>query len=309
MNASLPSTVNVTEGTVDDAPTRLLFLDAQHQHLDTTTMVRLTMTPAIVRAIAEARRTAEDGFSKLQGPSEPSLTDAAVGNPISHSQLIDLSRLLKDNAAETHPDDDEQEPLPIRLDTLLKGSRIYIPPPPAKKEPTSEYKALMARLRREEEARQYSLMLNPPPASETFAQRFPVSPLAYKNSTAADFDDDELSYEEVHRQIILIINVLISIICVSVFIWVAARHWSPAKRLGLSMGGSGAIAIAEVVVYSGYVRKVREAKATEKKKPEIKKIIESWVIDGTTKNQSVSVSTGGKEKADDGFRYRKGKHR
>ncbi|KAF2711428.1 hypothetical protein K504DRAFT_465187, partial [Pleomassaria siparia CBS 279.74] len=159
----------------------------------------------------------------------------------------------------------------------------------------------MARLRREEEARAYERMINPPPPTETFSQRFPTSstsyasPLAYKNSTAADFDDDdELSYEEVHRQLILIINVLISIIACSVFIWVAARHWSPAKRLGLSMGGSGAIAIAEVVVYSGYVRRIKEAKATEKKKPEVKEIIESWVIDGVggKGSKSVSMSTG-----------------
>jgi hypothetical protein len=274
-----------------------------------TTMVLLTITPAIVRAITEAQKTAEDEFTKLQKPSEPTLAEAAVGNPISHSQLIDLSTLLKAHAADITADL-EDEPLSIRLDTLLRGSTFYIPPPPPKKEPTSEYKALMARLRHEEEARQYSLMLNPPAPSETFAQRFPVSPLAYKNSTAADFDDDELSYEEVHRQIILIINVLISIICVSVFIWVAARHWSPAKRLGLSMGGSGAIAIAEVVVYSGYVRKVREAKAIEKKKPEIKEIIQSWVIDGAAKDMSSgSLAIGSKEMIDDGFRYRKGKHR
>lgn len=273
-------------------------------------MVLLTMTPAIVRAVMEAQTIAEDEFIKLQQPSEPSLTEPATGKPISHSQLIDLSKLLKTHTRILSTEDTKGEPLPTRLDSLLKGSILYISPPPAKKEPTTEYKALMSRLRREEEARAYERMLNPVPASETFQQRFPASSLAYKNSTAVDFDDDELSYEEVHRQIILIINVLISIICVSVFIWVAARHWSPAKRLGLSMGGSGAIAIAEVVVYSGYVRKVREAKAIEKKKPEVKEILESWVIDGAAKGiSSGSLAAGAKDKPDNGFRYRKGKYR
>lgn len=167
----------------------------------------------------------------------------------------------------------------------------------------------MARLRREEEARAYERMLHPSPAPETFSQRFPASPLARANPTAADYDDDDLSYEEVHRQIILIINVLVSIIACSVFIWVAAWHWTPTKRLGLSMGGSGAIAIAEVVVYSGYVRRVREAKTKEKKKPEIKEILESWVIDRGSRNESLSLSPESKEKPDDGIRYRKGKHR
>ncbi|KAF2799939.1 hypothetical protein K505DRAFT_293844 [Melanomma pulvis-pyrius CBS 109.77] len=275
-------------------------------------MVLLTMTPAIVRAIAEAQKLARDELSHLQQASGPSLVEPATGNPISHSQLIDLSKLLKNqknHATHVNTEENEKDTFAYHLDSLLRGSTIYIPPPPARKEPTSEYKALMARLRREEEARSYERMLSPAPAPETFSQRFPASPLAYTNSSAADFADDEVSYEEVHRQIILIINVLVSIIACSVFIWVAARHWSPAKRLGLSMGGSGAIAIAEVVVYSGYVRRVKEARATEKKKPEIKEIIESWVIDGASGNKSVSLSTGSKDKADDSFRYRKGKHR
>ena len=132
------------------------------------------------------------------------------------------------------------------------------------------------------------------------------APQPFSLGASAPMDeDDEVTYEEVHRQIILIINVLVSIVAVAVFIWVAARHWSVGKRLGLSMGGSGAIAIAEVVVYSGYVRKVKEAKRVEKKKPEIKEIVKSWVIE---KDESSGV-TGFKEKADDGVRFRKGKHR
>lgn len=163
----------------------------------------------------------------------------------------------------------------------------------------------MARLRAEEEAKAYERMINPPPAVETFSQRFPTPQF----SIGADNpEDDDVSFEEVHRQIILIINVLVSIVACGIFIWVAARHWTVGKRLGLSMGGSGAIAIAEVVVYSGYVRRVREAKQLEKKKPEIKEIVKSWVIDKETKEDNVP-SSGSKEKPDDGIRYRKGKHR
>jgi TMEM199 family protein len=166
----------------------------------------------------------------------------------------------------------------------------------------------MSRLRREEEARAYERMISPPPPSETFAQRFPASPSPFSTSKLDDFDDDEVSYQEVHRQIILIINVLVSIIACSVFIWVAARHWSAPKRLGLSMGGSGMVAIAEVVIYSGYVRKVKEAKVKERKKPEIKQIIESWIIDGSAEKDADQTGKI-KETVDDGIRYRKGKHR
>ena len=166
----------------------------------------------------------------------------------------------------------------------------------------------MARLRREEEARAYERMLNPPLVPETFAQRFPNSAFAYSKSSDTNSEDEEVSYQEVHRQIILIINVIVSVIACSVFIWVAARHWSPAKRLGLSMGGSGVVAIAEAVVYSGYIRRVKEAKATEKKKPEIKEIVQSWIIDGAS-TQSVTLSSQSNQTSDEGFRHRKGKHR
>ncbi|KAF2639959.1 hypothetical protein P280DRAFT_401675 [Massarina eburnea CBS 473.64] len=257
------------------------------------------MTPVIVRALEAAAEAAPEDFGTLQLPSEPSLVEAQAGKPIAHGQLIELSRLLKKHA------------LPISLDALLRGSGVYIAPPPPKQPQTSEYRALMARLRAEEEARVYERMTNPSasafsstshlPKPGSFSQRFPDAPFSVGTGSPAT-DEDELTYEEVHRQIILIINVLVSVIACAVFIWVAARHWSAPKRLGLSMGGSGAVAVAEVVVYSGYVRKIAEAKRREKKRPEIKQIMQSWVIEGSGHVQE-------KTSTEDGVRYRKGKHR
>lgn len=61
-----------------------------------------------------------------EAKAEPILEEPKIGNPISHGQVVDLSKQMKD-----------QELEPCRLETLLKGSRIYIPPPPAKPEPVS----------------------------------------------------------------------------------------------------------------------------------------------------------------------------
>lgn len=58
--------------------------------------------------------------------SEPLLVDPKLGNPISHIQVIDLSRKLK-----------AQGLWPRRLDTLLSGARVYVAPPPPKSEPVS----------------------------------------------------------------------------------------------------------------------------------------------------------------------------
>ncbi len=112
---------------------------------------------------------------------------------------------------------------------------------------------------------------------------------------------DEVTYADVNRQMTLIINVLVSIICCSIAIWMAARRWDVPQRLGLSMTGSGLVAAAEVAIYMGYIRRVEDAKGKEKKILESKEIVETWVLDGSTGTS--------KSDADDGMRHRKGKHR
>lgn len=136
----------------------------------------------------------------------------------------------------------------------------------------------MARLREEEETRAYERMMNPPPQWETFSQRFPNASHAPLFPDVSIPEEDEVTYADINRQMALIINVLVSIIACSVAIWMAASHWSTPTRLGLSMGGSGVVGIAEVVVYAGYIRRVKEAKEKEKKKPEVKEIVQTWVI-------------------------------
>ena len=140
----------------------------------------------------------------------------------------------------------------------------------------------MARLRREEEARIYERMINPPLPTETFEQRFPGSGVAklFPSSQADIGEDDDMTYADVNRQMALIINILVSIVACSVAIWLAARHWTTPARLGLSMGGSGMIGVAEVVVYTGYLRRVKDARRREQNRPETKEITKTWVIGG-----------------------------
>ncbi len=141
----------------------------------------------------------------------------------------------------------------------------------------------MASLRREEEARAYERMINPPTPAETFAQRFPASQNAKLFPTQTQpgtDDDDEITYADINRQMALIINILVSIVACSVAIWMASSHWTTPKRLGLSMGGSGLIGLGEVVVYTGYLRRLKEAREKGKKHLEVKEILTTWVIGG-----------------------------
>ncbi|KZF21793.1 hypothetical protein L228DRAFT_239735 [Xylona heveae TC161] len=247
-------------------------------------MVLFTLTPAMVAAVKEYRALspAPPDLSTTEAP----LDDPQAGKPISHGQIIDIHRKLKEEGFTRKISDNGKPQAAYHLDDLLRGSAIYVPPPKPKQEPSSEYKELMARLRREEEARAYERMVNPPLPIETFSQRFPTSQggtLFPPAVTATESEEDEITYEEVHRQVMLIINILVSIVACGIAIWLISSHWSTPQRLGLSMGGSGIVGVAEVVVYAGYLRKLKEAKKKEAKNKEKKEVMDSWVISAEKK--------------------------
>ncbi|KFH48360.1 hypothetical protein ACRE_008500 [Hapsidospora chrysogenum ATCC 11550] len=257
-------------------------------------MVLLTMTPSIVEGLKSLPNRPDEEPTKdvpetqtETTQAEPSLAEPAVGKPISHGQIVDLWKSLRASGQSST----------FSLEHLLHGAHVYIPPPPPKPEPTPEYKALMARLRREEEARSYERMLNPQhqPHSESFYERFPhASARAFaavnQPISAADTgDDDGVTYNDVHRQVLLIINFLVSILGVAGTLWVAARWWSLPARLFLTMGGSAVVAVAEVAVYSIYVWKLGEAKQRSQAVKEIGEVVETWVAGEGEKGEGEKV--------------------
>ena len=66
--------------------------------------------------------------SKENEQNQPSLWNPKLGNPISHGQVIDLWKESKDRGLHAHS-----------LDALLRGSRVYVPPPKSKPEPVSHH--------------------------------------------------------------------------------------------------------------------------------------------------------------------------
>ncbi|KAL2019930.1 hypothetical protein VTK56DRAFT_9022 [Thermocarpiscus australiensis] len=238
-------------------------------------MVLLTMTPSIVEGLQALNGSSHPRQASLRSQAgEPPLEGAAVGNPISHSQIIDLWTALKDAGRREYS-----------LERFLKGSKVYVPPTPSKPEPSAEYKALMARLRREAEQREYERMTNPTPPMETFSQRFPNSAsmarafaAVNRPSREADVGDDDVTYDDVHRQLMLILNFLVSILGVAATLWILARWWSTPARLFLTLGGSLLVGIAEVAVYSGYIWHLGEAKKKDKMVKEVKEVIHTWAV-------------------------------
>lgn len=86
-------------------------------------MVLLTMTPSIVEAVQKLEG-GDSSRSQDETATEPTLTDPAVGKPISHGQIIDLWKRLRANGHSGQS-----------LEGLLRGAAIYSPPPPPKPEP------------------------------------------------------------------------------------------------------------------------------------------------------------------------------
>ncbi|KAF1810747.1 hypothetical protein P152DRAFT_450742 [Eremomyces bilateralis CBS 781.70] len=246
-------------------------------------MVLLTITPATKDALQayQALGHREDDSDSLKFP-----VDGDVGQPISHGDVVFLSQSLLKYYSATAPDGDEVERKRhaslYTLNQLLRGARIYEEPPKPKPQPSSEYVKLMARLRREQEAKDYERMTFHPSDPFTKPQFLGTTPRPTDSFSVGNqwvSEPDDVTYADVNRQLALIFNVLISIVACGAAIWVAARHMDVPARLALSMVGAIVVAVAEVVIYSGYIRRIQESKASEAKTKEAKEIYETWVTE------------------------------
>lgn len=148
----------------------------------------------------------------------------------------------------------------------------------------------MARLRREEEARAYERMLKPPDAYATasFAQ-------VHRPVSAADADDDGVTLSDVNRQVMLVLNFVLTMGGVAYALWMLARWWPTPSRLFLAMGGSIATGLVEYGLYAGYVWHLGEAaKRDSKAAKEVRAVVNTWAVGpGGTDNVAEKAGTAG----------------
>lgn len=128
-------------------------------------------------------------------------------------------------------------------------------------------------------------MLKQPSRMEAFAAQYPgalstAQAFAEVNRPMhkSDEGDDDVTYADVHRQMMLLLNFLVSIFGVAATLWLAARWWNTTARLFLTLGGSILVAIAEVAVYNGYIWRMGEAKIKQEKRKEVQEIIGTWTV-------------------------------
>lgn len=201
-------------------------------------MVLLTATPSIVQAISSLPHDSRFRTENTTLPTSP-------GSPVSHRTLIQLSKCIPN----------------VTLDALLRGTKVYVPPPPPKAEPSEEYKALMARLHADQERREYKALLE---------KREAESQQALSGQTSEETQKEEK--DDISPS--LIFNMLLSVVMCAWVAFYLTRWWpNDGIRVLVSLGTAVVVGVAEVTVYAAYLRKVEDSRSKEKRKRERKEFI------------------------------------
>lgn len=163
-------------------------------------------------------------------------------------------------------------------------------------EKTPEYLALMARLRAEQEAKEYQQMLLGKSKHTSVAQDAGLPP-------SEEEEEDNLDPS-------LVINILVSVIFTGFAVYWAisnfrvpgrllsflsprsaattypGAHSTQPARVFVSLFSGIVVGIAEVVVYASYLRKVQAAKLKERNLKEKKVVVQEFEITSSTQNDS-----------------------
>ncbi|CAK39505.1 hypothetical protein CBS115989_10374 [Aspergillus niger] len=282
-------------------------------------MVLLTTTPPILAAIEALPPTSRHDFSL---PDTLNLED-----PISHDQLIRIARYFRQTDTSNSTSSIEETKT---LNSLLRGTKVYIPPPPKKPEPSPEYLALKARLLAAAETDAYNRMTSSstfsssaffPPSSRTPA---PTKPSIFTSSTPtveALHNKSSNNNEETDPLTPgLVLNIFLSVLITGFSVYWAlrsfrspemlvstvARIWrgtgtgqgvSESVKVLVSLGAAVVVGVAEVMIYAIYLRKVEVAKGRERRVKERKVVVESERVGGKVKqgDEDGVERVGGKE--------------
>ncbi|KAJ5684255.1 uncharacterized protein N7477_000600 [Penicillium maclennaniae] len=231
-----------------------------------------------------------------------------VNGPIAHDQILRLSKHLQANA-EYHATQDTSRS-PTVLSSLLRGTRVYVPPPPKKPEPSPEYLASKARLLAAEEKAAYQRLLNP---------SYTPNPNDADRHTATS--DESITEDTLTPS--LVFNIFISVLVTGFSTyWALTKFTMPnvlanmfssatgpktdvfseeqatggasaAVKVLLSLFAALTVAVAESFLYVAYVGKIERARVQERKFKEKKIVVgevqENGQIGITEEHEEVEI--------------------
>jgi hypothetical protein len=143
------------------------------------------------------------------------------------------------------------------LTVLLRGTSVYTPPPPPAAEKSPEYIALMARLRKQQEEAEYRALTSSAPVEE---------------------EEEDMTWKETKNQISVVFNIILSVFAASAAVWKVASGWGVPQRLAAAFVSGLVVAVAEVVLFVGYLRRLEEARKREGREKEKKGVVGVWEV-------------------------------
>ncbi|CAG7940915.1 unnamed protein product [Penicillium nalgiovense] len=238
-------------------------------------MVLLVTTDRILAAfevISTARREELDLPTTLEAQG-----------PIAHEQLIRLARCLQ-----TDPEYKKHvSHSPTVLNSLLRGTKVYVPPPPKKPEPSAEYLASKARLLAATEQESYNRLLNP---------NYQPNPDHADPHTSPYTSDGHV--EEDTLTISLVSSIFISVLVTGFSVYAALTKFptsqilaSEAVKVLLGLFAALSVAVAESFLYWTYLGKVDRARVKERGVRERKVVIGTVGEEDRAVDEGVEVGT------------------
>lgn len=287
-------------------------------------MVLLVITTRILSAIESIPPSSRE---ELSLPSFPVLE-----GPISHEQLIEIARYFRESRREqgnaavdhendqhTQPESPSPSPLPsptqcFTLNELLRGTKVYIPPPPKKPEPSPEYLAQKARLLAALQTDEYNRLISPGrnPAigpSPIFSSSTPTASALHGSAYAGADTLNGLDSEDPLTPS-LVLNIFLSVLITGFSVYWALTFFptpdflstflssAPASepmRVLLSLFAALGIGVAEVFIYAFYLKKVSRARIRERRIKEKKELVGVVREESDTDGAKVAAQKGEKE--------------
>lgn len=183
----------------------------------------------------------------------------------SHLSIVDRSETIKSRGWITTNDLVYiSQQYKLSLVQLTRGLKVYTPPA-SKKHYTPEFQSQLDQLRVRLEEQEYQDLIN-----------------RGKYKLDEDYVSPSEFAKEVKNQITTIVNILVSVVSVvyAIWYWTDNYQFNAGYRVLLCLFFGILVLVAEVVVFNAYIRKIDEARVKESKKKEIKKVIDTVIING-----------------------------
>ncbi|GME97211.1 unnamed protein product [[Candida] boidinii] len=206
---------------------------------------------------------------------------------LSHTQIISIYKAHKKFTSDSDSDSDSSDSSDLTLLQLVSSCKSYAEPAAAASEKTPEYTQLMEKLRLKQQELEYQDLIRGDTGDMSSG-----AAMGHRQSLKQAGDDDDgprqtasQQMKELRNQLTTILNMFVSVASVGYAVWywsgtsMGNYHLNDGYRVLLALAFALLVLVAEVVVFSGYLRRVDEAREKERGKREVRTVLASVVLE------------------------------